>query len=78
MFGEFDGRVFECLRNLRKLELDANRLTKFDAGGLDLHELDLSANQLAIIELRGQRNLTELNLSSNQLQSVPYLRDLSS
>lgn len=78
MFGEFDGRAFESMQRLRKLELDANRLTRFDAGNLDLHELDLSANHLAHIDLGGQLNLVELNLSSNKLTSVPDMRDLMS
>lgn len=78
MFGEFDGKMFASLVNLRVLELDSNRLTKFDAGPLDLVELDVSANQLTVIELQNQKNLVELNLSSNRLESVPTLTGLVS
>lgn len=76
MFGEIESKWFEGLKNLRILELDANRLTRFDLSGLDLVELDLSANQLTTVEFGQQKNLAELNLGSNRLASIPNLSGL--
>jgi hypothetical protein len=70
-------KEIRLLTGLKKLNLDHNRLTFFDAGAVqgltDLQILELSCNQLTSLDagaFRGLSALLELDLYGNQLASV--------
>ncbi|KAF5317640.1 hypothetical protein D9611_014966 [Ephemerocybe angulata] len=73
-------RQLECLRHLRELKADGNRITKLD--GLErmdgLVKLSVQGNSIQSVDLEGFRwtRLEMLNISHNRLDSVRGLSSL--